>query len=278
MVADTIKAFDLAQSIMQNGYGTNRGLTKNLTPSGVGNLLASGAFRSIYWRHFDFGDATIVTSPFTITKDAGATTFSESTSATSGALTCSTGTTGNDGISLHLPGIFKGDLDCTILIRHQFDVITNSANEVGFIDANSDKTTLVISDIDTPTVAGGAADLALLARETGETLDGYYGLATKGSTPYTAATTTLYRPGSYVTDTVTVGPTAAVYQTLMVSLNGDNVHAMIFDANEIPVAYAYKASGIEGGTALLPWWALITKNTTAKVPLIDYITVFQNRV
>lgn len=277
MVADTIKAFDLAQSIMQGGFGKNTGLTKQLTPSMVGNILAQNAFRSLYWRHFDFGDTTIVTSPFTITKDAGATTFSESTSAVNGALTCSTGTTGNDGISLHLPGIFKGDLDCTILVRQQFDVITNASNEAGFIDANSDKTTTVISDIDTPTVAGGAADLALLHRETGETLDGTYALATKGSTPYTAATTTMLLPGLATTDTTTFSPTAATYHTLMVSLKGNDVYSMIFDENENPKAFAYKASGIEGGTALLPWWALITKNTTAKVPLIDYITVFQNR-
>lgn len=278
MVADTIKAFDLAQSIMQAGYGTNRGLTKNLTPSSVGNLLASGAFRSIYWRHFDFGDTTIVTSPFTITKDTDAVTWSASATEPNGAITASTGTTDTEGISLHLPAIFKGDLDCTIMARLKFDVITAHTNELGFINSTSDKTTPVITDIDTPTVGGSAADVAVLSRETGETLDGVYALATKGSTPYTAATTGLYRPKSTVSDTVSISPTAATYQTLMVSLNGDNVHAMIFDENETPVGYAYKANGIEGGTGVLPWFAMATKNTTAKVVLLDYLTVFQNRV
>lgn len=277
MVADTIRAFDVAQAIMQGGLFKNTGMNKILTPSNTGAWLASQAFRSIYFRHFDFGDTTIVTNPFTITKDTDAVTFSASASEPNGAITASTGTTDTDGVSLHLPAIFKGDLDCTVIMRLKHDVITNHTNEVGWADATSDKTTPIITDIDTPTVGGSAGDVALISRETGETLNGVYALATKGSTPYTAATTQFYRPKSTVDDTVSPSPTAATYETLMVTLNGNNVHAMIFDDEEQPTAYAYKANGIEGGTAVFPWYCQATKNTTAKVVLIDYITVFQNR-
>lgn len=277
MVADTIKAFDISQSIMQGGFGRASGLTRQLTPSGVGNLLAQNAFRSIFWRHYDFGDTTIVTAPWTITKDSSATTFSESATASNGALTASTGTTDTDGLSIHTPRIFKGDLDCCMLVRARLDVVTAFTSEAGWIDTVSDKTTPVITDIDTPVVGSGAGDVAVLHIDTAATLT-TYGLATVGSTPYTAATTTLLLPGAMrTTDTTTFTPTAATYYTIMVALNGDNVYSMIFDDSERPKAYAFKASGIEGGTAVSAWWALATKNTTAKVPLIDYITVFQNR-
>jgi hypothetical protein len=187
-----------------------------------------------------------------------------------GVVVGATGASASDNMTLRTGAVWMGDLRCGVEFRWQVDVITTLTYEMGFTDPLTSFDDLAMGDIDTPAVANGAADVALVAQQVGATLT-TMAFVTDGSTSNMNTTKT---------DLGTRSIVAATYQTVRVQLNGDLARCWVFDENGALQEQAQHgdvlASRIEGGTLLHAWHAVET-TTGAKVGTIDYVTMWQDR-
>lgn len=268
-------SFDVAKAFLDSGTIGKKFIERASTPSMAGILAALGGNLPGYVvQRFNFTETTLNGDPWTQTKDAGAADFSvPSTGIVNGAITngAGTGAGSGDGQSLLGKAVWRGDNNCFMLIRLKSDVVTTLTLEAGFLDDVTNKTTPAVSDIDTPTIGAGNAELAVLHLDTAETL-ATMGLVTQGSGGLTAAKTTLSTLGG----ATTFLPTADTFFSLLVALNGNHVHTGIFNAAGNLVARAVKISGIEGGTLVAPWFAVATLTTASKVITIDDVLLMQD--
>lgn len=238
----------------------------------LGQYLAFRAWRDVVFDFDDFTHDTIDTNFWTTNAGTGATAFAiPGTPGLGGTIVGATGTNGTEGnrcVNLYGAPVYKGDKNCGMEIRwHVGAAVSNIEYAAGFIDTHDTITTPVplFGDIDTPTLASGIGDAALVGADTAETLT-TAALVTKGSTPYTAAKTAIG----------TFAPTATEYFTVRIQLIGDDVYVTLEDANASYVT-ASKTSGIEGGTLLRPMLAISGPTATTKTWTIDYIARWQDR-
>jgi hypothetical protein len=194
-----------------------------------------------------------------------------STQLVNGILLGTTNNVAGDEQTLRSQLVWKGDHRCGMEICVQIDNNTSIQWEVGFTDALSAVTTSAIDDIDTPSIANGATDVALLGQDTGQTLKSI-AFITDGST--TGMNTTK-------TDMGTRNMTNATYMTMRVQLNGDYSFAYLFDSVGGLTETAQHdtlAKSLEGDTLLQFWgyWEPLT--TSARNISIDYIGIWQDRV
>lgn len=204
------------------------------------------------------------------------TDFIAATNTASGAIRATTGSTNGEEQTLRGDVIWLGDQNCGMEVRWKIDDIDGQQSETGFVDPLSGYAASAVNNIDTPTITNGAADVALVARDTGATLK-TQALITDGSTSNMNTTKT---------DLGTRTPTNAVYQVVRVQLAQtasavaashafilDNVGTLQEDAQHGEVL----ASQIKGDVLMQPWFYLEPLASAALVIDIDYWGVWMDR-
>lgn len=245
--------------------------------SALAAFLFPFAFRDVSFWYDDFTQLAQanLSDHYTLTGGAGTAgaAFAKS-NGLGGRLSGSTGTDDNEDVYILTALDWFGDNQCGGEMRLQHDVVTSWSVEIGFNDALTDTAVAAMDDVDTPSITNGAADVALFTLDTDETLQTLAFVSDGSTADMNTTATTL--------TTFTV-PTAATYYTARVQINTNAPSGFIFNAqNSLVDAVRTHGSGtansIEGGIPLQ--WRLGVLNrvaATAKVTLIDYIALWQNR-
>lgn len=241
--------------------------------SAMQEFLYFQARRDVVERFWDFTELALdTTNDWTTNGGTGSTVFAiPSTKLVGGAITGATGTNGTESnrcVNLYNDPIWSGDKNAGVEFRFKIGAaVTDIEFACGFIDTHATITTAVplFGDVDTPTLATGIGDAALVGMDTAQTLT-TLALVTLGSTPYSAAKTNIG----------TIAPTAATYFTIRIQLIGDTVIAQVDDATANNTVVT-KASGIEGGVLVRPIFTISGPTATTKTFDIDYIRCWQDR-
>lgn len=183
-----------------------------------------------------------------------------------GVITSALGTTADQSTHILSEAVLSGDKNAGIEFRLKVSTVAEVQIECGLVDALTSADTVVVTNVDTPTVGNGADDVAVFHKDPDATSTTLNLVAGHQSTGDTKSDSSL----SMSNDT---------YVTLRIQLNGDDVFGWIFDENGVsrttnPLSLL---SGIEGGTALLPWLLFETTDTTAKTATVDYIAYWADR-
>lgn len=224
----------------------------------------------------DFTGDTLDTNVWTTGLDVTTATGAKvSNSALGSVVALASGATDEEAGSLYGDRQWMGDKNALMLARVQFSDITDVQFEIGLIDAASDKTLPIITDIDTPASGNGAADLAVFHMDTSQTLT-TAAVVTDGSTAnYNCTKTSVTVGGSAWT------PTADTWYWFMVGLKGDMSVFRIFNTSGgkifEKVHGTTTASKVEGGTRLMPWLFIRTKEAADRQMIIDRVRVMQER-
>lgn len=230
------------------------------------------AWEDTVWVFDDFMQDTINLDFYVLSADATATTFAAtSTPLRGGTITGNTGTTDNGFHSIKGLLAYFGDNNCGMEIRFKQDAVTGHAVEMGFTDALTDDTLPAINDIDTPTITNGAVDVAIIVKDTDQTLT-TLAFVTDGNTADFNTTKT---------NLGTQDLTAATYMTGRVGIAGDAAYCGLYGADGELLQFASHgiatASSVEGGDAVAPWFISGTRNTTDKITDIDFICSWEDR-
>lgn len=225
----------------------------------------------VYRNHFT---STILTADLTVSSDASCTDFVSTYGAGTHAAVGACDANDNQAISIiGANGLWCGDKNCGMLAIVKSSVVTTLNFEIGFIDAASDKTLPVVSDVDAPTIANGGGDLAVVHMDADQTLT-TAAFVTEGSTASMVPTKT---------NLSTWAPTADTYFGVTVQLTGNAAQCQIFDPTlEGWPRLHYAAHGsaiasqVEGGVALKPWIFFRTRLAAVKTWSIDYLEVWQD--
>lgn len=218
----------------------------------------------------DFTGDTLNTALWAVDGDTGTTALAIPAAGSVIAGNGITGTTAadnNEAISIYGAAQWAGDLNCGMLFTAKFDVVTNFFWEAGFTDPLTDYTLPAFNDPDTPSITNGAVTVAVLAQDTSQTLTTAQ-LLCDGDATYTTSKTP---------PTSAWGPTAGAYFTAIIQCIGDTVVAAVFDSNLSRVFKVSKVSGFEGGTLVQPWFIVGNRTTSAIVPVIRRIHVWQDK-
>jgi hypothetical protein len=242
--------------------------------SAMQEFLALRAFRDVQFHLWDFQNDTLNLDDWTTNAGTGATAFAiPGTLGHLGTVEGATGTNGTAGnrvVNLYGPPIYKGDAKCGAMIRFKVSAITEIEWGFGFIDTHDTITTAVVlvGDIDdASSLAAGMGDAALIYQDTAQTLT-TTSLICLGSSALNAGS---FNPIG------TFAPTADTYVTAMVQLDTNTATASLANGDG-PVSTASKASGIEGGTLVRPFFVISGVSATSRTYTIDYIATWQSRV
>lgn len=183
-----------------------------------------------------------------------------------------TGAFADDTVEIWGDNIWLGDNRAGLELRYQVNNIDNIQWEAGFNDPLSDEKLTAVNNIDTPTITNGAADVALIAQDTGATLK-TMAFITDGSTSNMNTTKTDLGTRVAVNNT---------YQGIRVQLDGNTSFGFVVDANSaIQESVSHGAiigSQIEGGVLVRPRFLMEALTTSARTINIDYLAVWQDRV
>ncbi len=185
-----------------------------------------------------------------------------------------TGAATTDTTAIWGEDLWLGDQRCGMEMRYKLDDIDNQNMEVGFTDPLSDEKLVAIADIDAagPSVENGAADVALIARQTGQTKKTLH-FFTDGSTSNMNSTSTALGTRNH---------TNAIYTQARVQLDGDSAFGFVTDANSAIIEEAAHgallANRIEGGTLVHARFCMEALTTSAITTDIDYVCVWQDRI
>lgn len=220
----------------------------------------------------EFDVDTINLDRWTTNAGTGATAFAvPATPLVGGQIRAATGTdatASNRRVNLYGAPIWLGDNGILMEVLLTISAITSVQLEVGFIDAMTSITTAapVVSDIDTPSFAGGVGDAAVVALDTAQTL-ATMGLACLGS-------------GSLNTGSKdalgTTLPTAATQMLVRIGILGNTVIVNI-DRKDGSSYNVVRTSGIEGGTLVRPWIFVGGLIATSRTLDIDRIRIISGR-
>lgn len=229
-------------------------------------------------RTFDFFDftenAAIGDYPFAVAKAGGTADANfaiPSTKVRNGVITATTGTDDNNSLSLAGQLIHRGADNAGMEVRLQLDVVTGFNLEVGFIDAVPGANASGVSDVDTP--AAAFTNGAVFQIDTDQTL-ATLATVTKGDAASQAiAATTLTSPTTL---------TAATYMTFSVQMvqagsSSSICNVLFFIDGKLVARHQAAAGAVNAATLLATWIYLRTRNTTAKVPTVDYIAHWSDR-
>jgi hypothetical protein len=237
---------------------------KDITPwsSHLANFLKPFASEDVYYRKWEFDGGSILDDFWTFTEDATATGFAPASPQTlGGSLVGSTGTTDEGALSMLGQTVVKGDGRAFVHVHFSLDEVTAVQFEIGLVDAVTDKTLPVISDVDTPANgSNGAGDIAVVHMDTSQTLT-TMALVADGSTS---------GMDCQKVNIGTLSPTAATEMCVRVVVDVNSVACMINNQRQY-----YKSLGpnaIEGGTLLAPWIFFRCKSgSDAKAPSIHMV-------
>ena len=249
-----LRRFPLGMNHLKDFTALNSELAEFLKPYAIHDV----SFIDEDFKGFDLGNL------WTTAGDSGSTEFAiPATALLGGAVTGATGTTDDNAISIRGKAIWKGDNNAGMAVRFKTSAITDFSFEIGFIDAVTDPTLPVITDVDTPASGNGASDIAVVHMDTDQALK-TMAFVVDGVT--SGMTTTKSNLG-------TLTPTAATYMWVCVQLVGDRAHVIIDDNKD---SNHYKAidAKIEGGTLVMPWMYFRTRVTTTRTIDIDKILVW----
>ena len=242
--------------------------------SAMQDFLIFLARKDVIYHEHDFLANALDTTYWTTNTGTGGTAMaSPGTKGLGGTIAGATGTDGTAGnrvVNMYGDLVWKGDNYCGMEVRLQVGAAaTNIEWGLGFIDTHSTLTTpvVLVGDIDDASgLATSMADAALMYQDTAQTLT-TTALVTVGSTPYTAASTTV---------TPVFAPTAAVYFTVRLQLDGDNAYLAVEDANG-SYCETSKVGAIEGGTLVRPFFMISGPTNTTKTWTIDRFALWQMR-
>ena len=242
--------------------------------SALAYFLFPFAWRDVVFWFDDFTQGrTTLTDDYTLGTDSGATAFVKN-AGSGGRIQGSTGSTDEEAICILTGADWLGDQECGMEVRWQVDAVGTAdlSFEAGFTDPLSDNTLPAVDDVDTPSVANGATDVAVIRLNQADTLKTEV-FITDGVTANMNTTATAL--GTRI-------PTAAEYLSTRIQIITDAASGYHFGANyqlqESAQHGAVLASQIEGGTALTARFFGQTK--TVSVPLaftLDLIAIWQNR-
>lgn len=247
--------FNKPQSLAQLTRG--RGWNSEL----VGFLLPFAKQDYIYV--FDDFDAdTLDDTRWELGTDAGSTAFAWQ-GLSGGVVTGATENTTNDYILIKGELIWDSAKNCGTEIRLKRDSIVTYKDEFGFSDPLTDDTLPALNDIDTPSITNGATDVAVICRDTSQTLT-TYALVADGTTGAAAS-------ASFDTGLV---PAAATYYRMMVQTAPnksfgvfDNVYGRGVSVNQGP----------DSGTLVRPHYIVGTLANAVITVDIDYFAIWQER-
>ena len=235
--------------------------------SPLANFLKPFATDEFYHRKWDFDGNAVIDDFWSFDADASATGFAAPiTQLQGGAVQGATGVTDNGGLAMIGQPILRGDEIVIMKARFKVSAVTGLSFEVGLVDAVTDRTLPVISDIDTPANgSNGASDLAVVHMDTDQTL-ATMAFAADGSTSGMDCQKTALG---------TLVPTADTYMKIMVAVY-NNTAICIVDG-ERDYRKTLGPNAVEGGTLLAPWLYFRTRNTTSKTVTVDFVELMGGR-
>jgi hypothetical protein len=233
-------------------------------------FLSRFAWQSAFSFFDDFDGDTINLDKYVVAETGTGTPFAKpSTDLANGVITGVTGGTDNNVETLCGYRQWLGDHNCWVEFKAKSDVVDANALEMGFFDAATNTDVPIVSDVDTPALAGGTSNAALLHYDTDQTLV-TMALVTDGSTSNMNTTALTLSP--------TFVPTAATYHTYLVGIAGDIAFAMVDGKNLTTTSTGAIGQRVEGGTLLRFWLAVRTRAGAAVTVDIDYIAAAQDRL
>ena len=243
--------------------------------SALAQFLFPFAWRDVVFWFDDFTQniAANLSDHYTLGTDAGATAFAKN-AGIGGRVQGNTGATDEEAVSLLTGADWNGDQQCGMEIRWQVNAVgtTPLGYETGFTDPQTDDTLPAVDDIDTPSIANGATDVALIRLSQSQTLK-TEAFITDGSTANMNTTKT---------DLGTRSPTAATYLATRIQIVTDAAAGYHFDADFALLESAQHGSAlanqIEGGVALTARFFGQTHTVSTELLFtLDYIAIWQNR-
>ena len=259
---------DVVAKTAENWSNNGMGKFAGGPGSAMQAFLSRLAFQDYQFFFDDFDGDAINLDYWALNSDTNAADFVHNAQA-NGVVRGATSANDNEATSMLGPAIYFGDRNCWMEVRFKIDTITNVQFEVGFVDAVTDKTLEVVTDVDTPAVGNGAGDVAVIHMDTDQTLT-TAAFVTEGSTASQDPTATTLDPA--------FTPTAATYHTVRIGVAG-NVPFFLLDGSE----YGTEAHGnavasqIEGGTALAPWIFVMARSAADRLFDVDYVAFGQDR-
>lgn len=241
---------------------------KQITPiqSHLANFLKGFASEDVYYRKWDFDGDAIVDDFWIMDGDTGSSLFSPpATQELCGVLSGATGATDNNAISMRGQPVIKGDKRAYMHAHFSLSAVTSVQFEVGLIDAVTDATAPVITDVDTPASGNGGADIAVIHLDTDQTLTTAAFVCDGSTTGMNCAKTTLSPAFTPTADTM-------VCVRILVDVNDAS---LIVDNKR--VYYVTKSKNIEGGTLLMPWLFFRTRVATTRTVKIDMVEIMGER-
>jgi len=243
--------------------------------SALAQFLYPQAWRDVTFVEDDFTGAALNTHLWTVSGINGTNFDPPATQLLNGVCQGVTSGTATDWVALRGDDIWAGDNNCGMEICFKIDNVTLLQFETGFMDPLTNETAAsnsAINDIDTPTITNGAADVALVGMDTGQTLT-TMAFITDGSTANMNTTKT---------NLGTRTPTNATYMIVRVQLAGNAASCIVMDNNGAVLETAQHGAALanqtEGGTLIHPRFFIEPVTTpAARTVDIDYWAVWQDR-
>lgn len=241
--------------------------------SALAQYLYPIAFRDVAFVMDDFlqGPIANIGDHWTLGTDAGATAFAKS-AGLGGRISGSSGASDNEAAAILSAADWFGDNQAGMEVRWQIDDVATTRWECGFSDPLSDDTLPAVSDVDTPAVANGATDVAMIHLDTDQTLT-TAAFVTDGSTANMNTTASTLSP--------VYSMVAATYTAHRIQIVADAAQLLVFgttdDLSHSVQHGTLTANSIEGGVALTARLFVGTRDTTPNVAIVDYIMIWGNR-
>lgn len=233
--------------------------------SDLASFLKALANEDVYRRTWDFDGDAVIDDFWTFYEDATATGFTyPSTQELGGILQGATGTTADAGLGMLGQAVLKGDKRAYFHAHLSISAVTEFQCECGLVDAVTDKTLPVVTDVDTPAVGNGAVDVAVFHIDTDQTLD-TAAFVVNGSTSGMADTKS---------NISTYTPTAATMFCVRIILDENDAYCVVDNKRSQRVSIG---GNVEGGTLLAPWIYVRTRDTTGKTVKVDMVEVATER-
>lgn len=240
--------------------------------SAMAEFLYPFAFRDVVFWFDDFTQNVTanLSDHYTLATDACSVAFAKS-AGLGGRIIATTEAAAADYVGI-LTGLdWFGDNNAGQEMRWQVDNQVGAKWHQGFHDALGDNTLTVLNDIDTPSITNCAVNVAIIGRDTGQTLT-TTALVTDGDT--SCFNTTKTNLGTWI-------PTNAQYHDTRIQLATNAAAAMVFDNNHVLQASANHgcatANSVEGGTAVQASLVYGTLACAAKAVTIDYWALWEDR-
>ena len=235
-------------------------------------FLSPLAFGDMRFYLDDFEGDTIDLDKWIVDGDSGTTNFAMTATNTVARSTISANTAADDNEFVTIYGHcnFSGDKNAGLAVRWMINDVTDVCFEIGFSDPLTDYTLPAINDIDTPSITNGATDVAVIVRDTDQSLTT---VALVGANAGTVAKSNL---GTWA-------PTASEWYTTIIQLDGDDIFTATFNTTtpQSPILQSGTekslVAGIDGSVLVEPRFTFGNRTTDGYLPEIDFIALWADR-